>query len=956
MEGPIPEVQVAPFESPKNRHSTSPPRQRAASPSCWIHLIFILGMSFFFSSVATGDWRETFETPQPSWRLVDRDAHSMQVRDHLRTFQQAHSGRGSEYLRIQAEFGTFIHYGHPIPAAPIIDELAITVWIKSNRPGIQLLASVALPRTVSPRDGNPLRTVLRGSTYEDVGTWQQLVILNPHRQLKQQEASLRRQFGPQVDIREAYVDLVVTNVFGGKGETEIWLDDLELTGYVITSTSSSVPSSTSSNSLGNIDDSSLSRGPAAGPGSPSRSRAIPLRVFGSQFQAGERPIFLRIIEHHGESFAWLRSLGFNCLHLARPPTPEEIQWAHDLQLWLIAPAPQHLDASLPETDGALVAWNLGERVGSDQLRSLHERSIQLRQSGGKEGPLVTSLPKEDVSSYRRLMDFTLLGLPSLGSSHELSRFPLQFNRQLKSGGHHTPVIASIQSDPAQALQLQWQALGYGITSRTPIEPEQLRLLVYHALGAGVRGIYFRSLTRLDLEDDATLLRARMLELLNAELQILDPWLAGGRATGEVEVGNPRIQGYSLETQRAQLLLFCRTHAEQQYAVAPYVDEPLELTVPALSSSPSVYQITSAGLVRLRTDRIAGGIRIKIDRLGITGAILITQENLVIDHLARASSEGKPRRGRLQVDIHRMAFEHLDRVCVQRTGDVDAADQSQMRDASALIERAEQLTQGSDFRSAEQVLDQAALQLMRIRYGWWERAARGFISPAASPFSASFAALPYHWDLASRAEGRSWSANSLAAGDMEDIRHIVDSGWERVLADPERATSQVELSLDSPQNGRGCLVLRLNPAPNTAPSDTPPPRVLLSSAPVPVPAGRLVQIRGWVRLPRRLTAESDGLMIYDSLGGMELAERIYSTNEGWREFTLYRAAPAHHELVVHFALTTGGTAMLDEVSVRTLSLDEGPVSSRLPAPENRRYSHVAARTFSIPHITLLTSGN
>src|SRR5690606_37764993 len=109
-------------------------------------------------------------------------------------------------------------------------------------PGIQLLASVVLPRTVSPRDGEPLRTVLRGSTYEDVGIWQQLVIQNPHRQLKLQEASLRRQFGPQLDIREAYMDLVVVNAFGGKGETELWLDDLELTGYVVTS---NVPSRTS---------------------------------------------------------------------------------------------------------------------------------------------------------------------------------------------------------------------------------------------------------------------------------------------------------------------------------------------------------------------------------------------------------------------------------------------------------------------------------------------------------------------------------------------------------------------------------------------------------------------------------------------------------------------------------------------------------------------------------------
>lgn len=906
---------------------TESPRSCRQNPrvSSLFLLAILLWIQGTLPSLVQGDWHEPFESPQPSWRLVDRDCHSMQVRDHLRTFQQAHSGRGSEYLRLQADFGTYIHYGHTIPVAPVIDELSVTLWVKSNRPGIQLLASVVLPRTVSPRDGEPLRAVLRGSSYEDIGKWQQLVIDRPHRQLKLQEASLRRQFGPQVDIREAYIDLVVVNAFGGKGETELWLDDLELTGYVVTS-------STANRTTRGAQSISHSGGNLTPEGIFQRRELVPLRIFGSQIQAGERPVFLRIIEYQGESFAWLRSLGFNCLHLARPPTKEEIQWAHDLQLWLIAPPPQDQETPLPATDGALFAWNLGEGVGPDQLRPLHEQAIRLRREGGEEGPLITSLPQADFAAYRRLTDFALVGVPPLGSSHELTRIPSHLRMQARAGGHQAPMIVSLPTEPGQDLMLQWQALGYGVTSRTALEPEQLRLMVYHALGAGARGIYFRSLSRLDLEDDATRLRARMLELLNAELQILSPWLAAGRPSGELTIGSGRIQGYSLETQRARLLLFCRTHPEQQYAVAPYVDEPIEATIPSISSSPSVYQVTSSGLVRLRTDRIAGGIHMKIDHLPITGAVIVTQENLVVDHLAQASAEGKPRRGRLQLEIQQLAFQHMDRVCVQRTEEVDARHQRQMREAKSLIDRAEQLTQGNDFRAAETVLDQAALRLMQIRHGWWERASRSFSSAAASPFAAGFSTLPYHWDIAQRAQGREWSGNGLAAGDMEDIRHLVDSGWERFLPDPQEAVGQVELSRESPHNGQGCLVLRLSPQPEQGASKRgePPLEVRLVSAPVPVRAGELIQIRGAVRLPKRFPADGDGLMIHDSLGGPHLATRVYSTSENWREFTIYRAARRDGELRVHFVLGAEGVAMLDEVSIRTLSLEDPPVSAESAA--------------------------
>ncbi len=58
------------------------------------------------------------------------------------------------------------------------------------------------------------------------------------------------------------------------------------------------------------------------------------------------------------------------------------------------------------------------------------------------------------------------------------------------------------------------------------------------------------------------------------------------------------------------------------------------------------------------------------------------------------------------------------------------------------------------------------------------------------------------------------------------------------------------------------------------------------------------------------------MIFDSLGGEALAERIGRTN-GWKQFALYRVAPQSGAMYVTFALSGLGEAWIDDVAVQVL---------------------------------------
>src|SRR5581483_8595147 len=114
-------------------------------------------------------------------------------------------------------------------------ELDVRLWVKANRPGIQLFARVVLPRSRDPQ-GQPLVAVLPGGIYQNAGTWQALELAQVPALLETVGRGLRVTYGPNVDLREAYVDRLLLNVAGGPGLTAIWIDDLHVAGLVETKT------------------------------------------------------------------------------------------------------------------------------------------------------------------------------------------------------------------------------------------------------------------------------------------------------------------------------------------------------------------------------------------------------------------------------------------------------------------------------------------------------------------------------------------------------------------------------------------------------------------------------------------------------------------------------------------------------------------------------------------------
>ena len=157
---------------------------------------------------------------------------------HAITDKAVHSFPTAEYVRVKADatgqLNPSIRYEYATPPAPVTDDLTVGVWVRSSRPGVQLLARLVLPKERNPDNLNePLTTLLRGETSAaGGGYWQPLQLRyerrGPLRLLKDEQQMLRARLQRDVNIADAYIDRVILNVYTGPGVTEVWIDDLEI--------------------------------------------------------------------------------------------------------------------------------------------------------------------------------------------------------------------------------------------------------------------------------------------------------------------------------------------------------------------------------------------------------------------------------------------------------------------------------------------------------------------------------------------------------------------------------------------------------------------------------------------------------------------------------------------------------------------------------------------------------
>lgn len=895
---------------------------------------------------AESPWYEGFEGPQTSWRPAGGDAH-FQVLLHRRVGDEAFTGDGCERITISATGGTHVYFGHDVGWPRVIDELSPTVRVKSDRGGLQLLARIVLPRTKDARTGHPLVTFVHGSTYTDVGRWRQLRIDDVPQRLARQVRVLRAELGAHVDSGEAYVDGILLNVYGGPGTTNVWIDDLDIGGYVGASPGAagwlapaeeaSLPPSSPS-----VSGVAWSGGGPVGTSGPDGRR---IEMAGSVLMVDGRPTLPRVIQYQGESLEFLKRLGFNGVWLPEPAGPEILEEAEGVGIWLVCPPPTSSFPAEPVVPGSLLpligpryrhvlAWDLGQRLSTGDVATTRRRAGQVRAADRQQERPLICRPESDLRKFSQDVDFLVIGRSPLGTSLELPDYGRWIRERPRLARPGTPIWTTVQTQPAPSIRRQWA--GLGLDARPPsVSSEQIRLLVYTAVASGSRGLLFESHSPLDAADDAARGRAMALELLNLELTLAERWLAAGSLVDSIRGSVPEVTAGVLRTDRARLLIPIWLTPKAQFVPGQSAANRLSMKVPGVPEDYRAYLLYPGALEPLQRKRDTGGVRVTLDEFGLTSLVLLTAEPLVVDRLTRDAARIGPRAARLQRDLTSAKLQAVARVHRQLSARPGGPWQATtwLGAAERELQRCDGSLAAGDYATAYRLARRAARPVRLLERAHWQSAVGSLPSPVSSPLATSFATLPEHWQLAGQIASAEPGPNRLYGGDFEDLRWMLQAGWQHLQHPLPGVSAEAQWATVAAHSGRYGLRLAVRATEDDdwqTLVETPPSWI--RSPAVPVETGQIVRIHGWARVPVPIQGSVDGLLIIDSLGGEALAERVGHT-DGWREFTLYRVAADGGTLSLTFALSGVGEAWVDDVTIQPISLSGagrlGPGLTGLP---------------------------
>ncbi len=949
-------------------------------------------------------WYESFEGPRPSWRVVGGDGRYA-VRIQQRTDQVSHTGQRSEWLQVSGNGGTFIHAEHPVGRGRVIEDLRVSAWVRADRPGVELLARIVLPSTNDPRTGKPLAALIAGNSYRNVGRWQELRIDDLPTLLARYVRALRVEHGPQVSAQGAYLDGLMMNLYGGPGVTNVWIDDLDVAGYVPISAdenaattapsrdsppvgaivptyppvAANVPGAQPNGQRPGAGWSAPTAYPAerlggggwehAGPGnravaadgaagSPGRwtglsnlpgaasmassGQSPELRVEGAPGSGSRRvqmngsvllvdgqPFFPRAIEYRGEPLDLLRRLGFNTIWLDQLPDDRFLTQARHADLWVVCPPPTPARLDLPEEPSPAVAplgpqydgvlcWDLGHDLDEGQLSAVRRWAQQLRMADRAGRPLICHA-RTHLLAYSRAADALLLDRRPLGSSLELSQYSAWIRQQPRLARPGTPVWTTVQTQlPAEAVE-QHRLLDPQATVSAGVQPEQLRLLVYQAVAAGSRGLLVLSAGPLSADDPDTRFRAAALELLNLEMQLIEPWAAAGTLVAFVNSGDPQVNGALLRAERARLLMPMWSAPGAQFVPGQSAANNLQFTVPGLPESTLAYQLVPGHARVLKHKRVTGGTRITLDEFGLTDLVLLAHDPMIVGAIMQRTAAIGRRAAQLHLDIASTKYQRVTQLvpALAGRGLLPAETNSWLLAAQNSLRRGEQFRAARNDPDAYIEAARALRALRLVERAAWERATAELPSATTSPVAVAWQMLPAHSRLTDWISASRPGPNLLPAGEFDRLDALMGAGWCNWQRAPAGVAAKVELSAAAGRGGGlGLLLWARAESADTAPAVLESPPIVVSSPPINVQAGQLLCIHGWVKIPAELTAGVDGLTVFDSLGGEPLAAHLHHT-AGWQRVLLYRVAARSGAMQVHFVLSGLGEVHLDDFAVTAL---------------------------------------
>ncbi|MCA8985103.1 MAG: hypothetical protein R3C12_18520 [Planctomycetaceae bacterium] len=917
-------------------------------------LILLLGCLASSSEVWAEEYQFGFEEGDKSCR-VQYDPQRALLKLHERTNGLAFAGQSAERFQfVTSDYDIPVVIECPIPPARILDELRLTLAVFSNRPGVQLSARVVFPRQLDPETGKPLTRLINGDVLQKENSWQRLTCSTSDDVLAKHLILWRGSLKPtELDPRGMYIDRVILRQTLGRGMTEILLDDLRMAPIV----------EPEQEGLSQLDQFESSR----------QSPRIDFQL--DHLQVNGRSVFPIIVPYQKEPVELFSQLGANVVWVDNFRNRALIDELNELGLWATAWPPsatssqgEILDAHKanllpfgPETDGILF-WNLGVRIEPETHKQLQHWVHQIKSSDRKfNRPILADVTGAETVFSR---DVEMLGVSKhvLQSPYGLRDYAqhLLNRKQLAQPG--TFVMTWIQTEPSRAVHLSRQS-----TQQTPavIEPEQIRLQTYTALGAGCKGLGFWNWTPLNAEGVGFEERRLVLEQLFQELALLEPFLANGevihrfevtleshqaerarsasvppegaksatsaeqaKAAGADVAKTPELPPLSaaaavVRSEHGLVILLSALEEHAQYTPGPMGQSDLRLMIRGLPESAFLWEITSTGLWPLETRRVTGGTEIRLPRFNMTAALMVATDQGVAQEMERKIQRIQQRSADLSLRLAEAKFERV-RAVDRELFDVGVG----LTEASHVLDQSRRVLEVAREAWTKQQYHQArinadlACQLLRILQRlYWQQAVRHVSSPTSIPHTLCFQTLPDYWRLIQQlSQAETVNPSVIRSGQFEDPDAMLVEGWTKDVSPSKDIVVYDALDPNTAHEGNFCLRMASVPVNPKVPLAPQEPAVSYRSPPISVKPGDLLHVTGWIRIPRPLGGSLEGFRIYDSQYGVASCLK-WDQPCSWQQFELLRPIWKQEQLHLFLELHGLGDVAVDDLQVKILRLKQ-----------------------------------
>jgi hypothetical protein len=637
-------------------------------------------------------WHDSFEDDRPKWVREEVDAPVEWITQD-RTDQAARDGIRSERFVFRAGPGGGVYASYAVPKIEVGKETKISLSLKSNLGGMRLLARIVFPDDKDPDTGRPSFVVVAGRTYENVGVWQRLSIEDLATEMERQARLLRIRTQRKVPTQGAYLERIIVNLYGGAGETNVYLDDLR-----IAPVDPSVLASRIAQQTATTEDSAMQN--------PSEPRLGVHRVAIQSGQLRRDGIgwYFSLIDAPGANWDQLLRMGFDVLSIDSGETGDAVADATRMG-FLLSPRigqgrlvadddPTNVIARARKfpLQEAVAFWDVGQNLGltidetngQKQLernrtlvRSIHDSAAVAATRGLPFSDLVSGgvagrFPGYAIpQNHLEMMAIDPTTWAASKTQNDVWAY-LKQRKDLTTLANPSGIFfwgwISARGEPAAARQL-WgfdQPPLWGLPRR---QPEQVRIDTYLAMAAGFRGIGVRG----DADLTRPSGRSVLLELgfLNEELDLVEAILSdqqgpvqpiscfppdppmqisrngisdvGSRSVSPNELPeHPSIRGVAinLPEKRGRLVIVADLDENGQWQPPQMSINNLTVRIPGTAENATAYLINPGEVRVLERRRVPGGLQLIVPEFDTTAMILLTTDDNLAEWMKNAVARNR----------------------------------------------------------------------------------------------------------------------------------------------------------------------------------------------------------------------------------------------------------------------------------------------------------------------------